>query len=164
MRHLVRRCPSGRVPAQRVAGGDEPAMQSDIHRYRLAYGKGAAMKVHHIFRCRRPFHLGGGDRRYGSAADQFRPDANELGRCQQYQSSADRPTNAPAVLDNIRNSPGALPPPRPLSFPQLENLAQFVVEVDFDFNSAVIRPSSYRTIGAIADALHNPILLGYGFL
>jgi len=69
-----------------------------------------------------------------------------------------------AVLDNIRNYPGALPPPRPLSFPQLENLAQFVVEVDFDFNSAVIRPSSYRTIGAIADALHNPILLGYGFL
>ena len=68
-----------------------------------------------------------------------------------------------AVLDNIRNYPGALPP-RPLSFPQLENLAQFVVEVDFDFNSAVIRPSSYRTIGAIADALHNPILLGYGFL
>jgi len=68
-----------------------------------------------------------------------------------------------AVLDNIRNYPGALPP-RPLTFPQLENLAQFIVEVDFDFNSAVIRPSSYRTIGAIADALHNPILLGYGFL
>jgi outer membrane protein OmpA-like peptidoglycan-associated protein len=68
-----------------------------------------------------------------------------------------------AVLDNIRNYPGALPP-HALAFPQLENLAQFVVEVDFDFNSAVIRPSSYRTIGAMADALHNPILLGYGFL
>ena len=38
-----------------------------------------------------------------------------------------------AVLDNIRDYPGALPP-RPLTFPQLENLAQFVVEVDFDFN------------------------------
>jgi OmpA-OmpF porin, OOP family len=68
-----------------------------------------------------------------------------------------------AVLDNIHNYPGTLPP-RPLTFPQMENLAQFVVEVDFDFNSAVIRPSSYRTIGAIADALHNPILLSYGFL
>ena len=45
-----------------------------------------------------------------------------------------------AVLDNIRNYPGALPP-RPLTFPQLENLAQFIVEVDFDFNSAVIKPS-----------------------
>jgi outer membrane protein OmpA-like peptidoglycan-associated protein len=68
-----------------------------------------------------------------------------------------------AALDNIRNYPGAVPP-RPLSFPQLQNLAQFTVEVDFDFNSAVIKPSSYRTVGSIADALHNPILLGYGFL
>jgi outer membrane protein OmpA-like peptidoglycan-associated protein len=68
-----------------------------------------------------------------------------------------------AALDNIHNYPGALPP-HALSFPQLENLAQFTVEVDFDFNSSVIKPSSYRTVGAIADALHNPILLGYGFL
>jgi outer membrane protein OmpA-like peptidoglycan-associated protein len=68
-----------------------------------------------------------------------------------------------AVLDNIRNYPGSIPP-RPLSFPQLTNLAQFTVEINFDFNSAVIRPESYRNVGAIADALHNPILLGYGFL
>jgi outer membrane protein OmpA-like peptidoglycan-associated protein len=68
-----------------------------------------------------------------------------------------------AVLDNIRDYPGTLPP-HPLSFPQLANLAQFVVEINFDFNSAAIRPESYRTVGAIADALHNPILLGYGFL
>ena len=68
-----------------------------------------------------------------------------------------------AALDNIRNYPGAIPP-RPLSFPQLQNLPQFAVEVEFDFNSAVIKPSSYRTVGSIADALHNPILLGYGFL
>ena len=68
-----------------------------------------------------------------------------------------------AVLDNIRDYPGALPP-HPLTFPQLANLAQFVVEINFDFNSAAIRPESYRTVGAIADALHNPILLGYGFL
>jgi len=68
-----------------------------------------------------------------------------------------------AALDNIRNFPGNIPP-RPLSFPQLERLPQFTVEVEFDFNSAVIKPSSYRTVGSIADALHNPILLGYGFL
>ena len=68
-----------------------------------------------------------------------------------------------AALDNIRNYPGAIPP-RPLNFPQLQISPQFTVEVDFDFNSAVIKPSSYRTVGAIADALHNPILLGYGFL
>jgi len=68
-----------------------------------------------------------------------------------------------AVMDNIRNYPGALPP-RALSFPQLAKLAQFTVEINFNFNSAVIRPESYRDVGAIADALHNPILLGYGFL
>jgi OOP family OmpA-OmpF porin len=68
-----------------------------------------------------------------------------------------------AAVDNVRNYPGALPP-RPLTFPQMENLAQFVVSVEFDFNSASIKPSSYRTVGSIADALHNPILLGYGFL
>jgi outer membrane protein OmpA-like peptidoglycan-associated protein len=68
-----------------------------------------------------------------------------------------------AVMDNIRNYPGTLPP-RALTFPQLANLAQFTVEINFNFNSAVIRPESYRNVGAIADALHNPILLGYGFL
>ena len=68
-----------------------------------------------------------------------------------------------AAMENIRNYPGAIPP-HPLSFPQMENLAQFVIELDFDFNSAAIRPSSYRAVGAIADALHNPILLGYGIL
>ena len=68
-----------------------------------------------------------------------------------------------AVLENIRNYPGAIPP-HALFFPQLANLAQFTVEINFDFNSAAIRPESYRTVGAIADALHNPILLGYGFL
>jgi OOP family OmpA-OmpF porin len=66
-------------------------------------------------------------------------------------------------MDNIRNYPGAIPP-HALAFPQLDKLAQFTVEVNFDFNSAVIRPESYRNVGAIADALHNPILLGYGFL
>jgi OOP family OmpA-OmpF porin len=68
-----------------------------------------------------------------------------------------------AVMDNIRNYPGAIPP-RPLSFPQLANLAQFTVEINFAFNSSAIEPSSYRNVGAVADALHNPMLLGYGIL
>ncbi len=89
--------------------------------------------------------------------------ANSLASVSNTQLSLTGAQMRQAALDNIRNYPGAIPP-HPLSFPQLENLAQFVVEVDFDFNSAVIKPSSYRTVGAIADALHNPILLGYGFL
>jgi OOP family OmpA-OmpF porin len=68
-----------------------------------------------------------------------------------------------AALDNIRNHPGSAVG-RPLLFPELEKLAQFTVEINFDFNSAAIRPESYRAVGSIADALHNPILLSYGFL
>src|SRR5262249_3785528 len=163
MRHLVRRCPSGRVPAQRVAGGDEPAMQSDIHRYRLAYGKGAAMKVHHISVAAALLIWAAVTAATAQQQINSGQMATSLAGVSDTKLSLTGAQMRQAVLDNIRNYPGALPP-RPLSFPQLENLPQCVVEVDFAFNSAVIRPSSYRTIGAIADALHNPILLGYGFL
>lgn len=47
---------------------------------------------------------------------------------------------------------------------QLNKLAQLTVAVQFDFNSARIRPESYRTVGSIADALYHPFLLGYRFL
>jgi OmpA-OmpF porin, OOP family len=69
-----------------------------------------------------------------------------------------------AALDNIRNNPGQTAVGRPLLFPQLEDQAQFTVEIVFDFNSAAIRPESYRAVGSMADALHHPILLGYKFL
>ncbi len=44
------------------------------------------------------------------------------------------------------------------------NLPNFDVEILFDFNSDIIKPDSYRVLGAMADALHNPILLGDQFL
>jgi OmpA-OmpF porin, OOP family len=139
-------------------------MQSDIHRYRLADGKGAAMKPHHISVVAAALVLvaavSGAPAQQQINSNQM---ATSLAGVSNTRLSLTGAQMRQAVLDNIRNYPGTLPP-RPLTFPQLENLAQFVVEVDFDFNSAVIRPSSYRTIGAIADALHNPILLGYGFL
>jgi len=138
-------------------------MQPDFHRYRLAHGKGPTMKTYHI---------------YAGAAFAFAA-ALTAAVAQQPINSSQMATSLAGVsntgvaltgaqmrqaaLENIRNYPGTIPP-HPLTFPQMENLAQFVVEVDFDFDSAVIKPSSYRTIGAIADALHNPILLGYGFL
>src|ERR1700751_2193869 len=139
-------------------------MQSDIHRYRLAHGKGAAMKPHLISVVAAAFVIWavatGAPAQQQINSGQM---ATSLAGVSNTRLSLTGAQMRQAVLDNIHNYPGALPP-RPLTFPQLENLAQFVVEVDFDFNSAVIRPSSYRTIGAIADALHNPILLGYGFL
>jgi OmpA-OmpF porin, OOP family len=139
-------------------------MQSDIHRYRLAHGKGAAMKPHLISVVAAAFVIWavatGAPAQQQINSGQM---ATSLAGVSNTKLSLTGAEMRQAVLDNIRNYPGALPP-HALAFPQLENLAQFVVEVDFDFNSAVIRPSSYRTIGAIADALHNPILLGYGFL
>ena len=69
-----------------------------------------------------------------------------------------------AALDNVRKNPGQTAVGRPLLLPQLENEAQFTIEIDFDFNSAAIRPQSYRAVGLIADSLHHPILLGYKFL
>ncbi|MEP9353780.1 OmpA family protein [Xanthobacter sp. KR7-65] len=46
----------------------------------------------------------------------------------------------------------------------LDKLPQINVQIQFRLNSAIIEPSSYRTIGAIADAMHNPILHGYKFI
>jgi OmpA-OmpF porin, OOP family len=47
---------------------------------------------------------------------------------------------------------------------QLNKLAQLTVVINFDLNSARIRPESYRTVGLIADSLYHPYLLGYRFL
>ncbi|NVO17996.1 MAG: OmpA family protein [Rhodoplanes sp.] len=47
---------------------------------------------------------------------------------------------------------------------QLEKLAQITVAIQFDYDSARIRPESYRTVGLIADSLYHPYLQGYKFL
>lgn len=44
------------------------------------------------------------------------------------------------------------------------NLPNFDVEILFDLNSDTIKPESYKVLGAMADALHNPVLLGDQFL
>jgi OmpA-OmpF porin, OOP family len=65
--------------------------------------------------------------------------------------------------DSIKARPGAALNRAPLS-EQLNKLAQFTVEINFDFGSAVIRPESYKTVGRMADALYHPVLLEYKFL
>jgi OOP family OmpA-OmpF porin len=47
---------------------------------------------------------------------------------------------------------------------QLDKLAQLTIAVQFDFNSARIRPDSFRAVGLMADALYHPYLQGYRFL
>ncbi len=103
-----------------------------------------------------------------AAVAQTQLDSSQIARSLQGASGARLALTAAAMrqaaLNNISSYPGETAGAHPLSFPQLANLAQFTVEINFDFNSAAIRPESYRTVGAIADALHNPILLSYGFL
>jgi OOP family OmpA-OmpF porin len=68
------------------------------------------------------------------------------------------------ALDRIKAKADPVPLKRPPIAPQLLKLPQFSIEVQFDPDSPVIRPDSYRTLGRIADALQNPALLAYGFL
>jgi OOP family OmpA-OmpF porin len=49
-------------------------------------------------------------------------------------------------------------------FTQLDNLSQLTIAIEFDLNSARIKPHSYRAIGLMADALYHPVLYGYCFL
>ncbi|MGE4372029.1 MAG: OmpA family protein [Xanthobacter sp.] len=53
---------------------------------------------------------------------------------------------------------------RPSLALHLDKLPQINVQIQFRLNSAIIEPRSYATIGAIADAMHNPILHGYKFI
>lgn len=68
-----------------------------------------------------------------------------------------------AALENIAKYPGANSPKTLQLAEKLAGLRQFVIEVNFDFDSARIRPASYRAVGLIADALHTPYLLGQTF-
>jgi OOP family OmpA-OmpF porin len=47
---------------------------------------------------------------------------------------------------------------------QLGNLAQFTIAIQFDFDSARIRPDSFRAVGLLADSLYHPYLQGYRIL
>lgn len=53
---------------------------------------------------------------------------------------------------------------RPPLTDQFENLAQLTIAVQFDLNSARIRPDSFRALGLMADSLYHPYLQGYRFL
>jgi len=57
-----------------------------------------------------------------------------------------------------------VPLKRPPIAVQLVKLPQLLVEIQFDPDSPIIRPESYRTLGHIADTLYDPALLPYKFL
>jgi outer membrane protein OmpA-like peptidoglycan-associated protein len=47
---------------------------------------------------------------------------------------------------------------------QLEKQAQITIAIQFDLNSARIRPDSFQAVGLMADSLYHPYLQGYKFL
>jgi OmpA-OmpF porin, OOP family len=68
-----------------------------------------------------------------------------------------------AALQHMKDNPGIPQSWQPMGV-RLDKLSQINVQIQFALNSAIIRPESYATIGAIADALHHPLLGGYKFV
>jgi len=68
------------------------------------------------------------------------------------------------VLDRVKSKVDAASLKRPPVAAELLKLPHFDVEVQFNPDSPIIRPESYRTLGRIADALYDPMLSPYGFL
>ena len=53
---------------------------------------------------------------------------------------------------------------RPLISPQLNKLPHVNLDIQFNPDTPVIRPTSYRMLGRVADALTNPALMSFTFL
>lgn len=68
------------------------------------------------------------------------------------------------ALERVKSKADAIPLKRPPIAVQLLKLPQFIADVQFDPDTSIIRPESYRTLGRIADVLGHPTLLPYGFL
>jgi OmpA-OmpF porin, OOP family len=68
------------------------------------------------------------------------------------------------ALDRVKSKADGTSLKRPPVAAELLKLPHFNVEVQFNPDSPIIRPESYRTLGRIADALYDPALSSYGFL
>jgi OmpA-OmpF porin, OOP family len=68
------------------------------------------------------------------------------------------------ALTRVKSKADATPLKRPLVAAQLRKLPQIALDVQFDADTPIVRPASYRTLGLIADVLTHPTLLPYAFL
>jgi OOP family OmpA-OmpF porin len=68
------------------------------------------------------------------------------------------------ALDRVKSKADGASLKRPPVAAELLKLPHFNVEVQFNPDSPIIRPESYRMLGRIADALYDPALSSYGFL
>jgi OmpA-OmpF porin, OOP family len=68
------------------------------------------------------------------------------------------------VADRLKSKADAIALKRPPISAQLNKLPHVNVDIQFNPDTPVIRPESYRAIGRIADALTNPALMSSTFL
>lgn len=68
------------------------------------------------------------------------------------------------VLDRIKSKADAVALKRPPVAPALLRLPHLDLGIQFNPDSPVVRPESYRTLGRLADALSDLRLLPFGFL
>ena len=82
----------------------------------------------------------------------------------QAPSDLEVPALRQQVAERIKAKADAIALKRPLVAPQLNKLPHVNVDIQFNPDTPVIRPESYRTLGRIADALTNPALMSFTFL
>jgi len=68
------------------------------------------------------------------------------------------------VIDRIKAKANAVALKRPPIAPQLPKLPHVNLDIQFNPDSPVVRPDSYRMLGRVADALSDLKLLSFGFL
>jgi OmpA-OmpF porin, OOP family len=68
------------------------------------------------------------------------------------------------AAERIKKRADLVPLKRPPLSPELNRLPRIDVDIQFNPDSPVIRPESYRTIGRLADALTSPALLSSVFV
>ena len=68
------------------------------------------------------------------------------------------------AAERIKAKADPIPLKRPLISPPLNKLPHVNLDIQFNPDTPVIRPASYRMLGRIADALTNPALMSFTFL
>jgi len=76
----------------------------------------------------------------------------------------DVPALRQQVVDRVKSKANPVPLKRPPVAAQLLKLPHLDLDIQFNPDSPVVRPDSYRMLGRVADALADPRLLPFGFL
>jgi OmpA-OmpF porin, OOP family len=82
----------------------------------------------------------------------------------QTPADIDAPALRQEAAARVKARADPVPTKRPPIAPALLNLPRLIIDIQFDEDTPIVRPDSYRTIGRIADTLSDPALLGYKFL